>query len=254
MEPTIAVVGTGDFAAYFIAALRNGAHHGRILLSPHSRRAQSMARELNCEVAQDGADLLAQADWILVAVRPEQLDAALAGLALRADHVVLSAVAGVSVAELRRRLGNVQTVTRIMPSSYIAAMPDGLVPLFPAIPDIERVLARAGTVIAFEKEEHFELSTAAACMSGWMYHFMDSLESWFIRQGLPSDQARRLVAGNILGALAQAKSNSDINLRAIGEEIATEGTYTRLGLDILLANAAMQPWEKALDAVADKLG
>jgi pyrroline-5-carboxylate reductase len=37
-SPTIGVVGTGDFSAYLIAALRKGGFDGRILLSPY--RAQ----------------------------------------------------------------------------------------------------------------------------------------------------------------------------------------------------------------------
>ena len=141
-----------------------------------------------------------------------------------------------------------------MPSSYIATMPDGLIPVFPAADEVQRILARAGTVATFESEEHFELSTVGACLSGWMYHFMDSLEDWFIRQGLAQHQARLLVSGNIAGAVEQAKASSGRSLREISDEIATEGTYTKLGLDVLLADDAAKSWGKALDAVASKLG
>lgn len=253
-DPTIGVVGTGHFASYFIAALRNGGHKGRIVLSPRSRtRAESIAREHGCELAQDNNHLLAAADWVLIAVRPEQLEAALAELALRPGQIVLSAVAGVSIAELRSRLGKTATIVRIMPSSYIAAMPDGLIPLFPGVSEVERILARAGVVMAFDSEEHFELSTAGACLSGWMYSFMDSLESWFVGKGFSPDQARLMVSGNIAGAVAHARANSGRSLRAVSDEIATDGTYTRAGLEVLRADGAEKPWEKALDTVFGKL-
>jgi len=253
-EPTIAVVGTGHFSSYLIAALRNGGHAGRIVLSPLSRKkAEAIARKHECEVARDDADLLAGADWILVAVRPEHLQAALVPLAVRADQVVISAAAGVPTAELRRHLGTGANVVRIMPSSYIATMADGLIPLFPAVDTVERVLGRAGKVLAFESEEHFELATAGACLSGWMYSFMESLEDWFAKKGLPPEQARLLVLGNIAGAAALATAESGRSLGEISDGIATEGTYTKTGLEILLAEGAAKPWLKALDAVFDGL-
>ncbi|MER9927091.1 NAD(P)-binding domain-containing protein [Mesorhizobium sp. M0048] len=105
--PTIGVVGTGDFAAYLIAALRKGGYRGRILLSPHSRvKAQTLAATYSCTLAADNSSMLAEADWILLAVRPEQLANALSNLALRSGQVLVSAVAGVTIAELHAAKGH----------------------------------------------------------------------------------------------------------------------------------------------------
>jgi len=253
-DPTIAVIGTGDFSSYFIAALRNGGHRGRILLSPHSRdKAETIARAHGCEVAENDVRLLDDADWVLIAVRPEQLGRALAPLALRSEQLILSAVAGVSIAGLRQHLGDASTIVRVMPSSYVEAMSDGLIPVFPALPEVRQILARAGTVMAFDAEEHFELATAGACLSGWMYRFMGQLEEWFLGKGLSPDQARLLVLGNIAGAAAYSGADPGRGLGEISDDIATEGTYTRAGLDVLLADGAAGPWLKALDLVGTGL-
>ncbi len=253
-DPAIGVIGTGHFASYFIAALRRGGYGGRILLSPHSRsKAETIAREQDCEVAEDDLQLLANADWVLIAVRPEQLERALAKLVFRPDHLLLSAVAGVSVAEMRQHLGNSTTVVRIMPSSYIEAMPDGLIPLFPEMSEVQRVLTRAGRVVAFKTERDFDLSTVGACLSGWIYHFMGSLAGWFVERGLTPDEARCMVVGNIAGAVALAKACPGQSLSDISNRIATEGTYTKAGLDVLMADDATAPWLKAMDEVCGKL-
>lgn len=252
--PTIGVLGTGDFAAYFIAALRNGGHTGHILLSPHSPiKAAQLAAEQGCTVAADDNAMLAESDWVLLAVRPEQLPSALPNLALRSGQVLLSAVAGLTVGELRSAVGIDVPIIRIMPSSYIGVLQDGLLPIYPGCVQVEAVLGRAGQVLAFDDENQIELSMIGACLSGWIYRFIGSLETWFIERGLTPDQAREIVAGNILGAAGNALARRDISLEAVSNGIATAGTYTKLGLDYLRDQDAFQPWNEALNLVSDRL-
>jgi pyrroline-5-carboxylate reductase len=136
-----------------------------------------------------------------------------------------------------------------MPSSYIETMPDGLVPMFPAQDEVRRVLAHAGTVMAFDQEEQFDLATVAACMSGWLYRAAGALAEWFEEKGLSPEDARLLATGNIMGAMAHARATPQASLEEISDRIATDGTYTKLGLDGLRAAQFMEPWQKAMDAV-----
>ena len=253
-DPVIGVIGTGDFASYLIAALRNGGYAGRIVLSPHSReKAERLRRERGCEIAADNSDLLAKADWMLIAIRPEQLDKTMAGLAFRPSQTVLSAVAGVTVDDLRNRLPDVSDIVRIMPSSYIETMPDGLIPMFPPVDEVRQVLSHAGTVMAFETEEQFDLATVAACMSGWLYRAAGALAEWFEGKGMSQEDARLLSTGNIMGAMAHARATPQTSLEDISDGIATDGTYTKIGLDSLRDKNFMEPWQRALDEVFAKL-
>lgn len=253
-EPTIGVIGTGHFASYLIAALRNGGHQGRILLSSHSPdKAAELAVKLRCEIAADHQALSADADWILIAVRPQRFNEALAALVFEPRHTILSAVGGVPLSELRRAAAGADVYVRIMPSSYVEFMTGGLIPIFPSVAAVERVLARAGTVMAMTSEDQFELSTVAACLSGWVYRFADNLTQWFVGKGMSGDQARQLVLGNLAGALALAEANPDLDLQAISDGIATEGTYTKAGLDMLTARHATTPWTDALDEIFEKI-
>lgn len=253
-KPTLCVIGTGDFAAYLIAALRKGGHDGRILLSPHNpAKAQAMAARHGCEVATDDAAMIDEADWILLAIRPEQLHAVLARLSLRPGQVVISAVAGATIAQLRASLGEGISVVRIMPSSYIDTVSQGIIPIYPASAAVESVLEAAGRIVAFDTEDQFELALAGACISGWMYRFVETLESWFVERGLSPAQARLMVAGNIAGAAGYAMAHQEVPLARISDAIATEGTYTKAGLDRLLEKEAATPWVEALDIVYDRL-
>lgn len=252
--PVIGIIGAGDFAAYLIAALRKGGHAGRILLSPHNPiKAQALAARHGCTVAADEADLAREVDWVLLAVRPEQVASAVSALTLRPGQTLISAVAGATVANLRAALGEDIQVVRIMPSSYIEAVNDGLVPMFPANPEVEAVLAAAGKVLVLNSEDQIELAMIGACLAGWMYCFMAEFESWFLSRGLGSEQARVLAAGNIAGAAAYAAARRDVSLNAISDAIATPGTFTRTGLDHLARTRATAPWLEALDIIQSDL-
>ncbi|RWJ01216.1 NAD(P)-binding domain-containing protein [Mesorhizobium sp.] len=252
--PTIGVIGTGDFSTYLIAALRKGGFGGRILLSPYSRvKAETLAATHRCTVSADDASMLAEADWILLAVRPEQVANALPRLALRPGQLLISAVAGVTIAELREAKGESIPIVRIMPSSYIATINDGIVPIYPASHDVEAVLAAAGNVVVFDTEDQFELAMVGACLAGLMYRFMATLEAWFIGRGLTPAQARLIVAGNIAGATGHAMARQDVSLDVVSDEIATQGTYTKIGLDYLFEKQAALPWVEALDILYGRL-
>jgi len=253
-NPTIAVIGAGDFSAYLIGALRRGGYGGRILLSPYNRaKAHALAAKHGCEVAADATSLLAEANWILLAVRPGQLGGVLAKLSMRPGQLVISAVAGVAIAQLQTVLGHDTPVVRIMPSSYIDTVGGGIIPVYPASADVEAVLTAAGKVVAFDTEDQFELSMVGACLSGWMYRFVGSLEGWFVEHGLSQSQARLVVAGNIAGAAGYSIACQNANLTEISDGIATEGTYTKVGLDHLLDSGAACSWLQALDIVYARL-
>lgn len=252
-QPTIAVVGTGDFSTYLIAGLRKGGFSGRILLSSYSQaKAHTLAVAYGCTVAADDASMLADADWILLAVRPEQVADALPKLSLRPTQVLISAVAGLAIADLRAATGNDTSVVRIMPSNYIDTVDQGLIPIFPASSQIEAVFSLAGKVMTFDTEDQFEFAMIGACIAGWMYHFIGSLENWFVERGLTPAQARLTVAGNIAGAADYALERPDLPLNLVSDRIATPGTYTKAGLDYLCERRAALPWISALDLVSQR--
>lgn len=252
-QPTIAVIGTGDFSTYLIAGLRKGGFSGRILLSPYSRtKAHALAVAYGCTVAADDASTLADADWVLFAVRPEQVADALPKLSLRPTQVLISAIAGLAIADLRVAVGKDTSVVRIMPSSYIDTVDRGLIPIFPASSQVEAVLSLAGNVMTFDTEDQFEFAMIGACLAGWMYRFVGSLENWFVERGLTPSQARLTVAGNIAGAAGYAVEHPGSSLNQVSDQIATPGTYTKAGLDYLCEQRATLPWISALDLVFQK--
>jgi pyrroline-5-carboxylate reductase len=249
----LGIIGTGHFASYFIAALRRGGYDGDIVLSPrNAEMAARIARDHRCRVAPSNADVLDQADIILLSVRPQHLGEVAARLTCGSRHTVLSALAGIQIDRLRGLFPGAGAIHRIMPSSYIETV-RGPIPLYPEAPSLLPFLARAGDVVALPDEPAFEVAMIAACFSTWMYDLAGAVADELSRHGLDPANARALALGNMAGAAGFALTNPQDSLAAISAGIATEGTFTKAGLDHLKGRDFAASWREAIAMLSAKL-
>jgi len=249
----LGVIGTGHFAAYFIAALRQGGYEGEIFLSPRNAGiAAQLKRDFQCRVANSNSDVLEHADLILLSVRPQHAAEALQPLRFGRKHTVLSAMAGIPVGRIRELVRGVDAVHRIMPSSFIEAV-RGPIPLYPAAPALMSFLAFAGEVVTLPSELAFEMAMITACFSTWVYDLAEAVTDELCRHGLDPKSARALTLGNIAGPAGFALANPKVSLAAISASIATEGTFTKLGLEHLKSRGFDGPWREAIALLSAKL-
>ncbi|MFD2206827.1 NAD(P)-binding domain-containing protein [Kiloniella antarctica] len=246
---TIGILGVGYFASYFIAGLRKGGFKGQILLSPrNAQTANKLAQTHNCSIAVTNQDVIDHTDLVVVSVKPEHLQELLTGLSFKDDQIVVSAVAGISVENHHKTGPLPQTLIRMIPVCCIEAG-EGVVPIYPAHKIVEDLARFTGAPVTFNTEEEFDLSLAASCMNGWLYEFFGSMTQWLENKGLPSETARTLVLHNVRGATGYALLKENEDLTSITNDIATEGTFTLKGLEVLRKHQGIIAWDKALDEV-----
>jgi pyrroline-5-carboxylate reductase len=249
----LGVIGTGQFASYFIAALRRGGHGGKVLLSPRNAGiANTLARKHDCMVVASAEEVLAGADVILLSVRPEHAEVALANLRWERRHTVLSAMAGIRLDELRAMLPEVKGIHLVMPGSYIEIAP-GPIPLYPPAPGLMRLLSCAGNVVALPNEAAFNAAIISVCASTWIYDLAHALAAELERHGLEPDAARALTLGNIAGPASFALGVPETSLLQLSAGVATERTFTKAGLDHLKARHFDAPWREAIAQLAEML-
>ena len=128
----------------------------------------------------------------------------------------------------------------------------GPVPLYPTTDTIAALLAHAGAVVSLDTEEGFNAALFAVCFSTWIYDLADAISTEFVRMGLSAPQARAIALGNIAGAAGYALSRPDAALSTISSEIATEGTYTKAGLEYLKSRNFAAPWREALGLISKR--
>ncbi|MDR3438641.1 NAD(P)-binding domain-containing protein [Telmatospirillum sp.] len=120
-----------------------------IVVSPRSEvTSRRLAAEIpGVERAGSNADVVAQANLAVLAVRPQQLDDALAGLHFSEEQVIVSFVAKLSLTELTRRTAPARQICRATPLPMIA-MGKGPVVLYPRLDAVAHLFEGGGQIVA----------------------------------------------------------------------------------------------------------
>ena len=249
MSSSLGFIGTGHLASYTIAGLRQAGDQRQIILSPRNAEiAAQLAANYQCQVALSNQDLVDAADIVILAVRPAAVAEALSSITLRPGQLLLSVAAGVTCVELRAALGSQNPIFRTSLISG-AAYNTGPIPLYPVNTELVQLLSPLGEVVTCDTEQEFALALAPMCANGWIYTLVAALEQPMLEAGMPASKARKLVVQAILGTMAHVQNQPELDLQAVTESIATPGTFTKMGLDILQQEDAFAPWQSAIKAL-----
>jgi pyrroline-5-carboxylate reductase len=234
-------IGGGNMAAAIIGGLvRKGFAATDIQVAELSAERRAwLAREFGIGVEESPAQTLA-ADVIVLAVKPQQLKAALTALpALKPEQLVLSVAAGVRAADISRWLGGHAAVARAMPNTP-ALVSQGATGLF-GLPGVSarqqawasQIMEAVGLVVWVDEEPLIDVVTAISGSGpAYVFYFIEALEQAGIDLGLTPETARRLTLQTFLGAatLASGESVPPAELRA---RVTSKGGTTERGIQAL---------------------
>lgn len=247
----IGIIGVGHLADYTVRGLRHGGWTHPITLSPRGKEVgEGLARDCDCTVASDNQSVVDDVDVVILAPRPPQALEALSSVELRSDQILLSVVAGLSIAEMQAVTRSDVPIVRAIPvtSAEVGRSPNIY---FPANDVVENILSHCGTAIVLSSEADFDAAGVLACVYGWYLKLYDELISASVAVGLDETVSRKVVLGMAEGAAAIAAAQGDQTVNAITRKIASEGSFTKRGLDHLEASDAFTPWREAHAKVFD---
>ncbi|SIS73137.1 NAD(P)-binding domain-containing protein [Neptunomonas antarctica] len=246
----LGILGVGHLAGYCVRGLRNSDDQRSILLSPRGEAmARHLAAECYCNIADSNQQVVDQCDIILLAVRPMHLDDLLQTINFRPGQTVISVIAGISLEQLRQYPALQQTeLVRALPSTS-AEVNAGPIPLFPSNPLAEELFASLGQVVTLTSEALFDTALAHACLHGWSYFLIQALIDWSTKQGMDPTTARQMVVHSISSSITFAEANPTLSYKEIGDAIATEGTFTRKGIEQIKSDNGIQSWIDAMESM-----
>jgi pyrroline-5-carboxylate reductase len=238
-QPTVTFIGGGNMArAIYGGLLDSGFTATNISIVDPSTAAQDNARQAGIEQAFDRApDEALSADLIVLAIKPQITNAALAPLAgrLGPNSVVLSIVAGISTQSLATLLGLSDSgpIIRCMPNTP-ALVGEGMTGLYSnshagaaegkAL--AERVMSSVGQCVWVEKEPDLDVVTAISGSGpAYFFLFIESLTDAAIALGMDSESARKLALQTALGA-SRLASFSDEDAATLRKNVTSPGGTT----------------------------
>lgn len=194
---------------------------------------------------------------VVLAVKPQQADAALPGVArfARDGAVMLSIMAGRTVAGLLALLGDEAPVVRAMPNTP-AAIRQGITVACPG-PGVssaqqalcDSLLASVGEV-AWVGDERLIDPVTAVSGGGPAYVFLlaELLERAAVEQGIPPPLARRLARVTVAGSGALLAASAE-DASALRVAVTSPAGTTERALAVLMADAAWPALvSRAMDA------
>ena len=248
MKKRIGLIGLGHLGRWLITGWMNASSDLRFFVANRSAgEAKEFTLQHGCFFTTHNREAVEKSEIVILAIRPDQVSQALAGVAFTEAQTVVSVAAGVTLATLRP-LVHPATVVRAMPVSC-AAVNKSPVIIYPENPDVESLFSLVGRVHRLPDEARFTPGTAlVGAFYAWMFLLMDEAAKWTVRQGIDAAMAREMVIETIEGACAMAADPQAVDLHDIWATLATPGGISAYGAKILSAGGGIAAWSAALEA------
>ena len=254
----VAFLGGGNMANALISGLIAKGFDARAIsvIEPSpAARERLAAHRVRVSTAPDAST--GDADVLVLAVKPQDMRAALASLAgFSEQKLVLSIAAGIRVESLSRWLGGHRKIVRCMPNTP-ALIGAGITGLY-AAPEVtaeersnaEAILRAVGEVVWVGDERLLDPVTAVSASGpAYVFWFVEQLASCAEKLGIPGEVARKLALHTVLGAakLAAASSEPPETLR---RNVTSKGGTTEAALKVFEEERMAESFARALEAAS----
>jgi pyrroline-5-carboxylate reductase len=255
----LAFIGGGNMASALIGGLiARGARPGSIAVVetvPAARRRLAAKFKLRASAQPDARTFAA--DTLVLAVKPQDMRAALAPLAGRlGGKLVVSVAAGIRLEDLARWLGGHAKLVRCMPNTP-ALIGAGIAGLY-APPGVsaaekrraERILAAVGKAVWVKDEALLDPVTAVSASGpAYVFWFIEQLAAAGAELGLPAAVSQQLAIETVLGS-AKLAAQSKEPPAVLRERVTSRGGTTAAALAVFEAEGLAEKFRRAVAAAS----
>lgn len=235
---SIGFIGAGKMASAIIKGLDKDKFS--VLISGRTpEESQTVAQVLGVSAAANHADLIAQSDLVVLAVKPHIVAPVLAETTL--DKPLISIAAGVSLADLAALTSDHQAIVRVMPNinATIQKATSGIVRnahVTDATWEIVKTIFKSvGSVHEIAEKDFGTFTALAGSSPAYTYLFIDAMSRAGVLHGMPKDVSTQIVAETVL-ASADMVLQSGENPWTLIDNVSSPGGTTVAGIVSLEQN------------------
>ena len=237
--PVVAFIGGGNMASALIGGLlKAGCSLDRIqIIEPSLEQRYRLKQQFGIEAIEVPSDQLAQAQWVVWAVKPQVFaDAAAPCVPFLNQQVAhLSIMAGVRMASMETCLGT-QRIVRTMPNTP-ALIGQGVAGVYAhesvnaaERQAVEALLKPTGSVVWVQQESQLDAVTALSGSGpAYVFYLLEAMIESGLRMGLSYEQAHQLVVSTAVGASALAQQTG-LPPKQLREQVTSKGGTTYAAL------------------------
>jgi len=253
----IAFLGGGNMANAVIGGLiAKGTPPSAIAVvevSPAAREKLGAKYPVHVSTAPDAG--VQRADTLVLAVKPQDMRAALASLGVSVQQkLVISIAAGIRFSALSRWLGGHRRIVRCMPNTpaLVGAGITGLYAPAEVSPEDRKtaatILGAVGEVVWVEDEKLIDPVTAVSASGpAYVFWFIEQLAAYAESTGIPREESLRLAKHCVLGSarLALESAEPPAQLR---KNVTSKGGTTEAALKVFEEEKMAERFARALAA------
>jgi len=261
-EAKLVFIGGGNMATSLIGGLIEKGYPASHIVAcdPVVDSGKRLEAAFGITTHTENATAAAEADMIILAVKPQVMKAVASNLAPALAHkpLFISIAAGITATALQGWLGGGVPIIRCMPNTP-ALLQSGASGLFATtlVSSEQRqqagnILAAVGTVSWLDSEDDIDKVTALSG-SGPAYFFLviEAMTEAGIKLGLDAETARQLTLQTALGAARMAGA-SDVDAGELRKRVTSPAGTTERAINSLLANKLPEHFEQAIAAAYER--
>lgn len=237
-------IGAGNMAR----ALARGIGEPVLCADPVPGRAEALALDTGGRALAGNAEVADQADVVVLCHKPGQLQEVAAEIA---PARILSILGATPVSALREAYPHAR-VTRVLPNTPVEVKRGVLVVSAQSDrdPELEELLARAGTVVALDDALVDAAMALMSCAPAYVALLAEAQTDAGVRKGLPAPLAAQLVTETFAGTAELLRVRGHDTL-AVRREVTSPGGSTARGLAALERAGVRAAFHDAIDAVLE---
>jgi len=230
-----------------------------IAADPSVDRRELFATQLGINTVAANAEAAADADAVLLSVKPQQMSAVLDELkpALPPSALVISIAAGISTGFIQDRLGGRRRVVRVMPNTPMlvgkgmAALSRGQFASEQDVAQVRRLLEAAAKVVEVEESKLDAVTAVSGSGPAYFFFLVEHMVSAGQQLGLSEQEAHTLAVTTALGA-AQMLVESGQSPQELRTKVTSPGGTTQAAIQTLQARQVPEAILEALQRAAQR--
>jgi pyrroline-5-carboxylate reductase len=208
---TLGIIGCGNMGEAILRGLKNAGllNPGNVVVSAkHQRRVDELVERYGVRGTLDNRELAGQAEVLVLAVKPQIVHGVLEEIApaVRDGTMVVSVIAGLTIAAIQKGLGKTLPVVRTMPNTPALILEGATAIAFNGsvsevqLERVRRMFTALGKVVVVDEAQMNAVTGLSGSGPAYVFLTIDALADAGVRVGLSRQEALLLAAQTVLGS------------------------------------------------------
>ena len=248
-------IGTGKIASSVITGVcTSKIFFQKILIS---RRNKNIAQKLKkrfrkVNIAKTNQEIVDKCNWVFLSVTPKVGKKILPKLKFKSNQKVISFIATINLAQLKKIIGKKVKIVRAIPLPPISIR-KGPVPVCPPDKQVKNFFNKLGTTVEIRNEKSSKNFWAASGMMAPFYEMLKVLSDWLVKRGIKRNEAQKYITSLFAALSEDSVMNSKKDLKYLVKDSQTSKGLNEQAVKQLKKAGFYRSLENSLNSILKRL-